>query len=615
MKTRNFLLTMMVMFFFTVSSQAQDRIRDADNDTRVETERFADEDQIRFRLGGTDKFRMRNSTLEMLNTGNGIFIGENAGINDDLSLNNNVFIGTESGRDNTTGSNNVSVGRRSFRLNITGFNNLALGTLSMENSLSNNNLGIGANALRRQTTGGNNVGIGSGAGLENVTGGQNVFIGQGAGRGSFGASKSGSVMIGYRAGENEDLSNKLYIENSGSANPLIYGDFATDDITFNADASVIGKLDIDASLASSEIAAFRGTGSKWIALYDGTDRKGILWNVGNDMVLRADDAGGSVEFQTNGFNNRMEIGSDGDIGVGVTAAGSRGKFHIQNGSGIDDPELNLESTGTGFSRLEFGNSAGDGYWHIAADANGNPKMNFWYDEDGSAGAIAGQNVFTIDGDDQRIGINSANPGNTLEVNGATGGSGQFVNIEITDDTGLSSGNDVLQIKVPATAVDGVSLIEAERGTSIVFQVNADGNTDVNGLLEANTIAVGTTSVPGDYLFAIDGKAIMEELKIEDSGSWPDYVFESDYQLRTLEEVEASINANGHLPGIPSAEEVEEEGGIMIGNMQRLTIEKVEELTLYAIDADKKIKALNKENTELKNTLEELIKRIEQLEKK
>ena len=142
------------------------------------------------------------------------------------------------------------------------------------------------------------------------------------------------------------------------------------------------------------------------------------------------------------------------------------------------------------------------------------------------------------------------------------------------------------------------------------------------MLEANTIAVGTTSVPGDYLFAIDGKAIMEELKIEDSGSWPDYVFESDYQLRTLEEVEASINANGHLPGIPSAEEVEEEGGIMIGNMQRLTIEKVEELTLYAIDADKKIKTLNKENAELKkgnaelkNTVEELIKRIEKLEKK
>ena len=353
----------------------------------------------------------------------------------------------------------------------------------------------------------------------------------------------------------------------------------------------------------SEMATFESSASsKWISLYEGITRKGILWNSGNTMTLRSDL--GNVRFQTLGNNTRMDIGDDGDIGVGLGATATRGKFHILNASGIDDPELNLSTTGTGFARLEFGNSGGDGYWHIAADANGTPKMNFWYDEDGSAGPIVGENVMTIDGDQQRVGIGTSSPSTKLEINGATGGAGQFVRIDLTDDTGLNAGNDLLEINAPSTAADGVNLIEAQRGGTIVFQVNANGQTSVGG----------SNLVPTGYLFAVDGKMVGEELLIEDSGSWPDYVFAKDYELKTLAEVEASIKANGHLPGIPSASVVEAEG-IKSGQMHKLTMEKVEELTLYAIDADKKIEALNKENTALKNTLEELIKRIEQLEKK
>ena len=100
------------------------------------------------------------------------------------------------------------------------------------------------------------------------------------------------------------------------------------------------------------------------------------------------------------------------------------------------------------------------------------------------------------------------------------------------------------------------------------------------------------------MLSVNGDVICEELKVQDSGSWPDYVFEKDYDLKSLEEVESHIKEKKHLPGVPNAETVCEEG-IEVGQMQKLLMEKVEELTLYMIDADKRIKALEAENAQLK----------------
>jgi hypothetical protein len=113
------------------------------------------------------------------------------------------------------------------------------------------------------------------------------------------------------------------------------------------------------------------------------------------------------------------------------------------------------------------------------------------------------------------------------------------------------------------------------------------------------ITVGTTTQATGYMVSVNGDIICEELKVQDSGSWPDYVFASDYDLRSLEEIEAHIEANSHLPGVPDAATVAEEG-IEIGRMQKLLMEKIEELTLYMIDANKQIVELKNEVKELKN---------------
>jgi hypothetical protein len=109
----------------------------------------------------------------------------------------------------------------------------------------------------------------------------------------------------------------------------------------------------------------------------------------------------------------------------------------------------------------------------------------------------------------------------------------------------------------------------------------------------------TADVPG-FKLAVNGKVICEELLVQDSGDWPDYVFTDEYDLKTLEEVEAHIDANNHLPGVPDACTVEEEG-IMVGQMQKVMMEKIEELTLYMIDANKQIIDLKSQVDELQNS--------------
>lgn len=95
----------------------------------------------------------------------------------------------------------------------------------------------------------------------------------------------------------------------------------------------------------------------------------------------------------------------------------------------------------------------------------------------------------------------------------------------------------------------------------------------------------------DYQLAVEGKIVAEEIivNITDWG-WPDYVFEENYNLPTLNEVESHIKANKHLPGIPSANEVITNGA-NIGEVQVKLLQKIEELTLYLIEQDKKIQEL------------------------
>jgi hypothetical protein len=86
----------------------------------------------------------------------------------------------------------------------------------------------------------------------------------------------------------------------------------------------------------------------------------------------------------------------------------------------------------------------------------------------------------------------------------------------------------------------------------------------------------------------------QEVKVDLSVPGPDYVFNSDYNLLTLEEIQTYIDKNKHLPEVPSAKEMEA-NGVQLGEMNMLLLKKIEELTLYLLEQQKQISELKKTN--------------------
>jgi hypothetical protein len=106
--------------------------------------------------------------------------------------------------------------------------------------------------------------------------------------------------------------------------------------------------------------------------------------------------------------------------------------------------------------------------------------------------------------------------------------------------------------------------------------------------ESGNIGIGTVYTKG-FKLAVKGKIGAEEVQVK-ANYWSDFVFEDDYQLRDLEEVESFIEENKHLPDIPCEKEVLE-NGIQLGKMDAKLLQKIEELMLYTIQQEKKIKEL------------------------
>jgi hypothetical protein len=185
--------------------------------------------------------------LQTYGIGSGNFVaGDLAGDSLQTGANYNVLIGCQSGRRITTGDNNICIGHHSGLYITTGESNISIGLQagpSSNASTSNDNISIGLSAAEKLTTGNRNISIGYGAGQYLTTDGNNVFIGYKAG-GMPGVGDN-NVFIGYQAGYNETGSNKLYIENSSSSSPLIYGEFDNNLVRVNGDLNITGNLTVN----------------------------------------------------------------------------------------------------------------------------------------------------------------------------------------------------------------------------------------------------------------------------------------------------------------------------------------------------------------------------------
>jgi hypothetical protein len=151
--------------------------------------------------------------------------------------------------------------------------------------------------------------------------------------------------------------------------------------------------------------------------------------------------------------------------------------------------------------------------------------------------------------------------------------------------GYSAGNDYLLLNC---GLGDVFIKDAGVG---IETASPAAKLHVNGNV---MIGSGTpAALASGYMLSVNGKIVSEEVRVEFSGAWPDYVFGKDYKLPSLAKLEDFIKKNKHLPNIPAAEQVKKEG-FDLGDMNKRLLEKIEELALYIIQQDKKIDTLQQQ---------------------
>lgn len=168
------------------------------------------------------------------------------------------------------------------------------------------------------------------------------------------------------------------------------------------------------------------------------------------------------------------------------------------------------------------------------------------------------NVFPKSGN---VGISTKTPRVQLDVNGIVYSNALVLGADPVNAVGL------LHLRSQKPSTDSTTIFLVENTERRLFQINNDGSVRAR------------------------------EIIVNNESSWPDYVFLPTYELRTLDELRSYIQLNGHLPNVPSATEVEEKG-IALGEMNKILMEKVEELTLYLIQQEDRIKKLEMKLSEI-----------------
>ncbi|WP_240543515.1 TMF family protein [Spirosoma foliorum] len=413
---------------------------------------------------------------------------------------------------------------------------------------------VGVNAGQNMSSGGTfNTFLGAQAGNGNTTGSQNTFIGYQAGYAN--STLGNNTFVGYKAG---------YANSIGIANVFVGSE--------------------------AGVANTTGQGNMFLGQQTGSSNTTGNYNL---FIGNSSGAGNTA-------------------GLGNTAIGDGSLLHNT----------------TGQRNTAIGQYAG-----VNNNGNYNVMIGFAADVSSSSATITNavaigpyaqvnQSNSIVLGNGANVGIGTSAPANKLEI---TSGTANKSGLRFTNLTGASNSLVSLSISlqnpiVKVLTVDnngdvvlaglgvnlGLGSLPGGRLSADAGQLTGALPWSLNGsTIQSNndspvTIGGNINRLPAGYKLYVAGGILTERVKvaIKDSGEWADYVFEDNYKLRSLSDVESYIKTHRHLPGVPSANDVAKQG-IDVGKMDAKLLEKIEELTLYMLE-------LKKENQEMKKAINELL---------
>ncbi len=306
-----------------------------------------------------------------------------------------------------------------------------------------------------------------------------------------------------------------------------------------------------------------GTQSAWTNLDGSTNR----WHVYNDGIRLTVDDGGNVGIGEDDPTSKLHVSAataGNALFVTNTGTGMAAQLYVPNGSSA----LPLYAVTYGSDRAAAFEAHGANSTHaVTMFKNGDPVLRL-------IGGFGGGTAAT-DAPLAIIGTSDSEPG---------GG-------------GLIVAGSVVGANI---SIDANEIMARNNGATSPLYLNNDGG-NIHMAVVSGGVSIGTTTIPTGVLLAVDGKVLCEEMEVQLSGDWPDYVFDDSYALMPLSQLEQAVEEHGHLPGIPSAADVAKDG-VNVGKMQAQLLEKVEELTLYMIQMNKQMERVENENSELKARL-------------
>lgn len=421
---------------------------------------------------------------------------------------------------------------------------------------------------------------------------------------AFSVMKNGNTTINGTLTLASTGSEVTFPNTDGTSDQILKSDGAgslswTSDAVNDADADSSNELQSlvlngnDLSISSGNSINLFGAGGQWNEtgqdIYYPTGSVGIGTSTPPTEKLLVSQSGGEDAMRI--YNNSNGSGTKRGLFVNLTTSGTGAKYgmfsQVLAGSSTSSTAIGsyVIAGATGSHKAISGtiSGAGTALEGIAFDATGTALK-----AQGPSHLVGNVSI----GTEEELGaLHIHDPNSSL------------AEVFITPENANSEGSSSIFLAEDDDASYGMS-IKYNGGVNnleILGHALSGGTSETYGphmIISRNTgnVAIGADFANG-YRLSVDGKVACEEVLVELNGTWPDYVFEEEYNLKSIEELEQYIIAEKHLPGIAAAKEIES-NGLQIGEMQKVLTEKIEELTLYIIE-------LNKSNNRLLERIESL----------